>query len=66
MTRTPMWSKQKHPKTGRSWELDRRKKFRSASTADPNRRPAPHSRKQCYVRPHTRDGHPVRGHYRNI
>ena len=66
MVRTPLYEKQKHPKKGRSWSLDRRMKFRHGSTADPNRRPRPHSRGQCWVRAHTRDGHPVRGHYRNI
>ena len=66
MSKTPLYMKQKHPKTGRSWKLDRRKKFRHASTADPNIRPGSGSRSQCWVRGHTRSGHPVRGHYRNI
>lgn len=61
----PLYENQKHPKTGASWKLDRRHKFRSKTTADPNKRPEPHTRSKFWVRAHIRNGHPVKGHYRN-
>ena len=66
MAKTPLYKRQHFPKRGRSHTMDKRTKFRYPSTADASRRPAPHSRQQCWVRSHTRNGHSVRGHFRKL
>jgi len=50
-----------------SWYGERRKKYRTATGADTDRRPAPGTRQECYVNGYTkRDGTRVKGHMRKI